>query len=245
MRLRTLHWEVQDLRPDPERRLPHGSIHTSLNPLRPFLRKLGRRRNVLNLGPDLGRRYVQEPIYLPDSALSLLSREIGDKIRDVSNLRLDLGRRYVPEAIPSLASVPSLLSKEIGEKTLDVKNLRPDSERQGVPEAVPLPSKTLLPISDETSRPPDEVRCRTREVTPPRGSQFAEITPPLDRLPPTPGKGVDLQNAKTPTVNEDVLDIPVRFSPIETAALSRGSTSRKTAKRKKFRELFGEDSDSN
>ena len=155
--------------------------------------------------------------------------------RDVSNLGPDPGRRYVPEVIPPLASATSPLPGEIGEKTRDVTNLRPDSEGQGVPEAVPLPPETLFPISDEASRSPDEVRRRTREVTPPRRNQSVEIvTPPLDRFPPTPGKGVDLQDAKTPSTNEDVLDIPGHFSLIETAVTSRGSASQKTTKRKAF-----------
>ena len=97
----------------------------------------------------------------------------------------------------------------------------------------------------ETSRPPGEVRRRTWEVTPPRGNQFVEIvTPPLDRLPPTPSKQVDHQDAKTPTTSEDVLDIPIHCSPIEAASSSRGPASRKVTKRKAFRELFGEDSNS-
>ena len=237
-----LHWDVQDRRPDPKRRSPSGSNDTSLDPPGPFLRELGRHRDVSNLGPDPGRRYVQGPIPPITSVSSLLSREIGDKIRDVSHLRLDLGICYVPEAIPPPASAPSPSPPEIGQRNQDVSNLRPDSERQGVPEAVPLPPETLQPILDETSRPLEKVRRRRRAATPPHGNQFVEIvTPPLNRLPPTPGKQVDLQDAKTPTTNEDILDIPVRFSPIETAVSSRVSASRKNTKRKAFRELFGED----
>ena len=78
-RLRFLHWDVQDWRPDPERRSPSGSNDTSLDPPGPSLRELGRLRDVSNLGPDPGRRYVQEPIPPITSVPSLLSREIGDK----------------------------------------------------------------------------------------------------------------------------------------------------------------------
>ena len=173
-RLRLLHWDVQDRRPDPERCFPHDSINTSPNLPRPFLSELGRYRDVSNLGPGPGRRYVQETIPPIPSIPSLLSREIGDRIRDVSRLRLDLGRRYVPEAIPPPAGAPSPSPGEIVQKKEDVSNLKPDSERQGVPEAVLLPPETLLPISGEISRPLDEVRRRTRETTPPRGNQFVE-----------------------------------------------------------------------
>ena len=171
-------------------------------------------------------------------------RELG-RHRDVSNLGPDPGRHYVQELILPIFSVPSLLSREIGDKVQDVTNLRLDLRRQGVPEAVPLLPETLLPISDETIRPPDEVRRRTREVNPPRGNPFVEIvTPSLDRLPPTPGKQVNHQDAKTPTTSEDVLDIPIHCSPIEAASSLRESASRKATKRKVFRELFGKDSDS-
>ena len=79
-----------------------------------------------------------------------------------------------------------------------------------------------------------------------RGRQCAEIiTSRLDRFPPTPGKRVYLQDAKAPSANEDVLDIPIRCSPIEDASSSHESASRKIAKRKASRELFWEDSDSN
>ena len=77
-----------------------------------------------------------------------------------------------------------------------------------------------------------------------KDSRFTEIiNPPLDRLPPTPGKGVGLQATKTPTADEDILDIPTRCSPIEATTSSRGSASGRTTKRKAFWELFGEDSD--
>ena len=104
----------------------------------------------MNLGPDSVRRYVLEPIPPITSVPSLLSREIGDKIRDVSHLRLDLGIRYVPEAIAPPASVPSPSLPEI-----EI-------------EIVPLLLETLLPISDGESRPEGKVRRKsTREVTPP------------------------------------------------------------------------------
>ena len=70
------------------------------------------------------------------------------------------------------------------------------------------------------------------------------VTPPLDRILPIPGKGVGLQDARTSTAHEDVLDIPIHCSPIEVASSSQGPASRKTLKRHAFRELFGDDSDS-
>ena len=123
-RLRLLHWDVQDRRPDPERRSPSGSNDSSLDPPGPISRELGRQRDVLNLRPNSGRRYAREHIPPIPIVPPLLTREIGDKIRDVSHLRLDLGRRCNPEVIPPLASAPPPSPRKRGQ------------EKQGVPRAV-------------------------------------------------------------------------------------------------------------